>query len=822
MKIKREHVLHYLKEKEKEQGGYYGTDIAILAKELEVRWYSVKKRLKEWLKTDPAFANFHYLGKHRPTITLDEFAEMKERGSANPLEVKSHIRSDLNEKRATIGKKSVAKTTFYRGIGQATLSQFRPDTPYQWFERTGIRIPPNYSVEDARKSLSKIFTFSGLKAYGGADIRAIYERLKNAKEHFYGYDVEPMQHYPRILMLWTHLRSLLSSIPPKQQKDIQARLIFEIQTAFMVECTDLLIDELIHRRGRIQQSMNASRQKVENDFRRDSLEFIRAELKEMAIASSADLDRIFTLSDPPIKEDIKARMERLRRHRASYFLILEILTNLTDGLKRDVTVHAKDGICFFQLASGEISWKIVDENVKKRLTRNPALSRAIENGNEDIARLLAIDRLIEYIRHGKITFPGSYLYQDLGARIKDVICDDKEFLTPEILEKLISGNYEVDISPLYEISSFPDTEDDELPPSSWVDFSDVLKEISKYVREVNPRWFNEHKLLFRKQTEGMFSMEYSEDEFAERLYDAIGFLGRNFRFRDSERFWNLRYFVQRYITEATLKLELKFIQHSIERITGKRVEAVIIDTMGIEGRKKSILASYHGRYHIIGQADLRAVSTDMLPLRSGGCRSTDSEAMNIVEIMKDVQEICGNSVRLYSGDSHTVSRIAAGMAFLSFGVIAAGRITHKPKKPLSKGRIADLRANIPILNKVGKLQRDEPPLGRVMAKRKHVYVDGVNVRKLVDDFGYLILSNVSRIELPLNDLGQTVEKSNFLKRKARIVERGATRMEKHETGLLLLSGELVLSIVYLYHLLKGRITPVNPLNFSDIRLIIPA
>ena len=78
MKIKQEHVLYYLKEKEKEQGGYYGTDIAILAKELEVRWYSVKKRLKEWLKTDPAFANFHYLGKHRPTITLDEFAEMKE------------------------------------------------------------------------------------------------------------------------------------------------------------------------------------------------------------------------------------------------------------------------------------------------------------------------------------------------------------------------------------------------------------------------------------------------------------------------------------------------------------------------------------------------------------------------------------------------------------------------------------------------------------------------------------------------------------------------------------------------------------------------
>lgn len=135
MKIKREHVLYYLKEKEKERSGYYGTDIAILAKELEVRRYSVQKRLRDWLKTDPAFANFHYLGKHCPTITLNEFAEMTVRISANPLEVKSHIRSDLNEKRTAIWKQSVAKTTFYRGIKQATLFQFCSDTPYLWFEQ---------------------------------------------------------------------------------------------------------------------------------------------------------------------------------------------------------------------------------------------------------------------------------------------------------------------------------------------------------------------------------------------------------------------------------------------------------------------------------------------------------------------------------------------------------------------------------------------------------------------------------------------------------------------------------------------------------------
>lgn len=82
------------------------------------------------------------------------------------------------------------------------------------------------------------------------------------------------------------------------------------------------------------------------------------------------------------------------------------------------------------------------------------------------------------------------------------------------------------------------------------------------------------------------------------LYEAIGFLGRNLRFRDC-----------------------------MDLLSGRNVEAVVIDTMGIEGRKKSILASYHGRYHTIGMADLRAVATDMCPIYSGDYRATDSEAI---------------------------------------------------------------------------------------------------------------------------------------------------------------------------------------------------
>jgi len=294
------------------------------------------------------------------------------------------------------------------------------------------------------------------------------------------------------------------------------------------------------------------------------------------------------------------------------------------------------------------------------------------------------------------------------------------------------------------------------------------------------------------------------------------------RYRDSERFWNLRYFIQRYATEAALRLEFNFIHRCMERLSGNKVEAVILDTIGIEGRKKSILATYHGRYHTIGMADLRAVSVDMLPVFSFSCRSTDTEAMNVVEVIKEVQEICNGSVKIYSGNGHTTSRAAAGLVFLSFGVVAAGRIIHKPTKPLGKKRIAKLRKNINLLNRIGKLLRDEPTLGRVMASRKHVFVDGVNARKLIEDIGYLILHNVGKIELPIDDLSQTVEKSNYLKRKARIIEGGITRVEKQEANKLLKSAELLLCIAGLYHMLKGWKEPESPINLSDIRLFIPA
>ncbi len=194
---------------------------------------------------------------------------------------------------------------------------------------------------------------------------------------------------------------------------------------------------------------------------------------------------------------------------------------------------------FYNLAVDETSWKYFDEISKKRLARDPYLTTVIEDDNEDIAKYLAIDRLVEYIRHGKITFRGSYRFQDVGSRIKEITVEEEGFLTDSILKKLIEGTFSVDLQPLYEAGTVDEDVEESLLPE-WIDFSIVLKEVSRYVRETTPGWFDEHIDLFKKQTDGMFSMEYSEEEFAERLYDAIGFLGRNMRYKDSEKFLNLQ------------------------------------------------------------------------------------------------------------------------------------------------------------------------------------------------------------------------------------------------------------------------------------------
>ncbi len=313
---------------------------------------------------------------HNPSITLNELMDIENQIVSNPLKKKSHIYSDINKKREASGKESVTKPTFYRAAKQPLITQ------HPWFTYKFIELPSTYSVVDARDSLSTIFTYSDLKAYGGADIQGIYDRWVLARTCFSVYVVEPILFYPEILQREKQLRSLLSSIPTGQQEDIQARLIFEIQVAFLVDCFDLLLEEIIHRRGRIQQSMNASRQKVENELRKNALDLTRAMIRKNIQKSSPDIGKLYSLSET-VSEDIKARIVLLRRHKESYQLILKVIENLVNTLGDDFVFHTNEGLNFYKLASGKTTWEYLDEVTKRRLTRDPTLTGVIGDTNED-------------------------------------------------------------------------------------------------------------------------------------------------------------------------------------------------------------------------------------------------------------------------------------------------------------------------------------------------------------------------------------------------------------------------------------------------------
>ena len=821
--IERDYILKYLQDKQKTEGGYTGNDLTIFAEQLGVTARGLRKRISNWINNDKDFKQLIYLGKEKPSITLSEFLEIEYKFVENPIQVKKGIYDEIQTKRDLENLKPLSKSTYYRKVDQTLLSQYSYEKEYRWFESHKITIPSDYSVEKNRDALSTLFTFSDLKTYGGADLNAICERLTKSKEWFSMYDVKAMRFYPHILTRNRFLKNILTSIHPNQKIGAQIRLFFELQAAYVIECMDLFIDEIIHEQGRMRQSDNASRQKTENQFRKEALEILRKDLKQLAMSEKIEPNILIECSNVLIDEELQTKIKLLEKHSYSCQWILKLVNGLTSNMTQGVKFHRIEAKTVYSLATGEITWDTLNENEKRSIAWNPDFVKAIDNSPANIVPVLAFNRFIDYIRKGKVTFEESYYYQDIGKRIQNIeVTDNESYLTPDILEQLSEGTFPVDTNFLRDLSTTDiEASDDEVPPS-WTNLSDILKEVSLYVRTVNSSWFSEHQQLFKMQTDDLFSMEYAEVDFAERLYNSIGFLGRNFRYRDSDTFMNLKYFIQRYISDATLRLELKFIHKCIEQITNRRIEGVVIDTMGVDARIKSILSTYHGRYHTIGFSDLRAVAIDMTPIFSGVCRSTDSEAMNIVEVIDEVKEICGDDVHIYTGNGHTTTKISAGMAYLSHGVIAAGRFRYELNKGLGQRKLSKLKRNIILLNKVGKLLKTEPTLGRVIAMKKHIYVDGLNVRTMVEDLGYLILKNVSRTGIPIDEICDAVERSNHLKKKARIVEGTRTRVEPDQAELLLKSSELILCIVGLYHLIKGWKGPSSPINFSDVRLIFPA
>ena len=351
-----------------------------------------------------------------------------------------------------------------------------------------------------------------------------------------------------------------------------------------------------------------------------------------------------------------------------------------------------------------------------------------------------------------------------------------------------------------------------------------MDKVVERVKENNPDWFDMHKEVFFETTDYMFELKYNVDTFSKLFYEALGFMGRNFRFRDDERFLPLKYFISRYISEQSLDLEHYFLHNTLLKLTDTNNSLVIIDTKGEMSRKKSILTTIHGRYRTVGYTDLRAIFDSLFPAYSSKCKSSDSEAMHIIEILNHVNGFLNANIKVYVGDCHTTSKVAAAMSYLSYHVIAAGRTKLKPVE-LTKSMKEEIEANLELLNKVGKLLRLDGEYGKIIASKEHIHINGMNIRALLDDSGSIILTKVIREDPHIDDLCNSIETSHRSKRILRIIERGVTRTKDYNVGVMFKTSELLMCIMYIYNVIENmwisKKIGETPMNVHDIVLYAP-
>ncbi|MGB3457987.1 MAG: hypothetical protein WBB08_01565 [Halobacteriota archaeon] len=311
-------------------GGYTGSDVAKLAKSIPVSPKALRKRINYWTSNDPTFKLLQYLGKQIIPLTLDDFILIDQRLKEKPLGRMSDILREINDNRQKQGKNPIPQSTFYRFVNSRKESLTAP-RELQWLILFGINVVDTYNLADARASLSTVFTYTDLKTFGGIDIDGIASRLQEAQKWFQQTypGVHPFEWFPRIRSRSKVIRNHLSRIKADESLSDQALLIFEAQVDFIVRLKDILIDELIHRMGWIQQSKDGNRQKIENRIRTQWIDkYYDVGDKVSANPNEGNLAKLKELIDRGKPESDEAELELMKQHLLDYEKIYEHMKEL--------------------------------------------------------------------------------------------------------------------------------------------------------------------------------------------------------------------------------------------------------------------------------------------------------------------------------------------------------------------------------------------------------------------------------------------------------------------------------------------------------------
>jgi hypothetical protein len=821
-----DHLLEY----QQRFGGYTGKDLDEIARIFGLNKRTLKRYVEKWSKSDPLFSTLKYTGKRSVPLTLEEVTLLNQRLKENITCTKEVLVREINDNRIKRGDISISRPSLFRIIDHwiEALTHGAPPE-LQWLVLQEIEVSETYNLSDARATLSDIFTYSDLKTFCGIDIDSIASRLQEADTYFQQtyLNIDPLKHFPHIRPRSKVIRNHLSRIKTEKSLSSQARLIFEIQSDFIVRLKDILVDELIHRKGWIDRSMNDNRQKTENRIRTRWINEYCGMMEEILVnPTEENLSRLKKLIESGKPGSAEAGLELIKQHQRDFEKIYGHFERLTNNFsEEEIIPHHKTAQVLLDLCRGKCQWSYLSEEERKKLTCNSHIQNIKEQC--DCLKAAITRKLITYIQNGKITLSKSFMYQDIGKVIESVELSESDWkVTQEDIEKLIEGTYPINFEKeVLQTSPFDEKDDSDYQPYNKIPFQQVQNQVARIVADHNPSWFQSHQEIFEKMTDHMFEIEYDELTFRTKLYDAIGFLGRNLRYSDSPSFQGLQFFIQRHLSDATLDLEIRHLWKVYENLTIHEIPLIIIDSMGIDSRRKGFFSKKHGRYGTFGFSDVRAVTPYLIPIFSSNCRSTDSEAMNIIEIINHAKNVLGEQFKFCAGNAHTVSRVAAGLAFANHKVILLGRYPHPSIKP-GKICLSRLFNHLDLINKAGKLVRGDGEFGRIITSREHIFANGVDVRKLLRDLGKLILWNNEQKGYDLDDLIQMVETSNRQKRVVRIVERGVTRVTEPNVSLVLKSSELILLMSAIVNILNGKGSSkwrgMSPVSMENIALFFPA
>lgn len=748
VKVPRELIVRFVEERQKVSGGISGEDIARFARLHGLSPDPFRRRVNRLLAKDPRFRHVRDRGKRAPRYDLDDYTSLCEMLEESPLTPPSVIVRNLNMARQARGLSSIPERTAYEVVQTYVigLPADRKD-PFTWFAHVHLPAAIDYDVSRARSSLDTHFSWSGLSTGYRVSLSRALERLKSAEPLFQNFypGVAPCQWYERVLPRAPSLGAFLSSITTDRAPAIVARFAFESQVLWLTEAEDLVLDTLRLRRARYRTRLNARHTGKSNELLRDwkgrgkpLLESLRATPPPLS------LDTVFRWYDESELCDDQARV-LLRTDpatRQKYERLHRVFASLTRGFHPDeIQYHTDRSHLLLQLAREEVKWEEVSDESQACLGKNRRLLNLVDKTVEgELRRSILTERLLDSMARGKITISRSWKYQDLGRRMTGVKLPDDQRdwpLPPGRLELLLSCRYKVDLSPLEELRASSPPVDDEEEEGRYrhqIGYLDMAREVHDTILERHPDWFSLHRQRLEEAWQGSFRREYTEKEFTERFLLSVGFLGRSLRYREDPSFLSLPHFLKRYLTLETLETELSLYHDVLAKLTGKRLQALLADTIGREWKSTHPQSTWHFRYQMQGFSDFRAIGEVRIPAYSMVIASTETEAMHAVELVARARRVVGNSIRIYGGNSHTVSRVAAGLLWGVFDVVSAGHVVHSPPA-LSMTQRDRLRTCLPQLNKVFLLLRQRPELGRLFASRSHVYVDGVNVRPLVDFLG---------------------------------------------------------------------------------------